>query len=374
MPTSYRQPSIAKPTRHVLWRMWALVCVLWLGLGGFSSAQTAAALDGRIMLESEIRLWLARQQGVDPQQVDITPLDARLRVPDCPSGWTLSLPFNNTQSVRARCEGTQPPRQYIVRTDIRALAQEVITAKQLAAGEVLQAQDLALRPVLPGQAPVFSDIQALVGRALRIDVPEGVTLLPDDLRANVILYRLTRSVFAGDRLSPQDVVSWQAPHQQAPEGFWTGVWPKTAVISRALPAGHVLRREDLATMVPAVVAQTDIPRGTLLTPNMLRIQQLPAPTSGVPYVDNIAQLTFSETTRAIGRGEALGKLDVRAAVLVKRGSKATITVGRGRGFQISTQVEALEDGRLGEQIRLMNRQSGRIITGVVTAAGQVDAL
>lgn len=333
-----------------------------------------AAPDTRAALESDIRLWLARHQGVDAQRVQVTPLDARLRVPACPEGWAISLPFNNLQSVRARCENLDPPRQYIVRVNIEAVTQEVATQRQLPAGHVLQADDLMLRPVLAGQAPVFTDIQALVGRALRIDVPRQVTLLPEDLSNTVTLYRLTRSVFSGDRLRPTDVLAQQVDASMAPEGFWSDAWPKTPVIGRALPTGHVLRASDWASMVPAVVALTNIPRGTILTPQMLQVTTLPAPSNGVPYMASVDPLTASETTRPIARGEPIGKLDVRPAVLVKRGSKVMISVGKGRGFQISTQVEALEDGRLGDQIRLLNRQSGRTISGVVTGPNEAEAL
>lgn len=358
----------------------ALVCVLasgqctWAQTSPPKGAEPSSDAEGRLMLEAEVRLWLARHEGVDPKQVDISPLDARLRVPPCPGGWQMVLPFNNNQSVRARCDSVAPVRQYILRTSVQALAQEVVTQTQLPAGHVLKASDLALRPVLPGQSPVFADIQSLVGRALRIDVPRNVTVLPEDLASTVTVYRLARSVFAGDRLQKRDVVAKAVPPEMAPEGFWSDSWPKDAIITRSLPAGHTLRQGDWASMVPAVVAQTDIPRGTVLTPEMLRLSSLPAPSSGVPYVDTIAQLAYSEVVRPIARGEPIGKLDVRAAVLVKRGSKVTISVGRGQGFQISTQVEAMEDGRLGEQIRFMNRQSGRIISGVVTAANQAEGL
>ena len=324
-------------------------------------------------LESEVRLWLARHQGVDPLRVDIAPLDARLRVPQCPGGWVMSLPFNNTQSVRARCDSAEPARQYILRTNIQALAQEVASVRDLPAGHVLSAEDLVLRTVPPGQAAAFTTPETLVGRVLSQPLTRLQTIRAEQLDSQVTIYRLSRSTFSGDRLQPNEVVASRVPPEQAPEGFWSSAWPTHAVVKRSLPAGHILRNDDWATMVPAVVARTDLPRGTVLTPEMLKIVSLPEPTQGVGYISSIAQLAYSETARPIAREQAISQLDVRAAVLVKRASKVVITVGKGRGFEISTQVEALEDGRLGEQIRLINRQSGRIITGVVTAANQVEA-
>lgn len=364
-----------------LWRaLMSSVLALWCALQAVSAlAQTTApneadAAQARLALESDIRLWLARHQGVDPQRVAVTPLDARLRVPECPGGWAMSLPFNNAQSVRARCDSVAPVRQYILRTAVEDVTQEVAATRDLPAGHTLAAQDLILRPVLPGQSAAFTDPAPLLGRVLSQGLSRNQSVREQQLSQQVTIYRLARSTFAGDTLRPSDVLSSSLPATQAPDNFWSGAWPAQAVISRSLPAGHIVRSDDWAAMVPAVVAQVDIPRGTLLTPEMLRVVSLPEPSGGVPYVDSIAQLAYSETVRAIGREQPLTRLDVRAAVLVKRGSKVVITVGKGQGFEISTQVEALEDGRLGEQIRLINRESGRMVSGRVTAANQVEAL
>jgi flagella basal body P-ring formation protein FlgA len=48
-----------------------------------------------------------------------------------------------------------------------------------------------------------------------------------------------------------------------------------------------------------------------------------------------------------------------------------ILIGQGQGFQIAARVEALQDGRFGEQIKLKNPESGRILSGVVRGPGAV---
>ena len=330
--------------------------------------------EARIALTSDIRFWLSRHEGIDPLQIEVVPLDARLRVPDCPGGWAISLPFNNTQSVRARCEAIEPAREYIVRTRIEALAQEVALARDLPAGHALQRSDLRLSTVLPGQSAVFTDIEPLVGRRLVQDLRAGMRLRPDDLAAHVQVTRLTRATRAGQRLSPADVSTQTVAAELAPADFWAADWPEPAIIARALPAGHILRQGDWASMVTAVVTTADVPRGAMLTPDMLSLQSLPQTQQSAQWLDSLAQATYSETVRPLRRGTPVSRLDVRAATLVKRGAKVQISVGKGKGFEISTQVEALEDGRLGEQIRLINRQSGRIIQGMVTGANTAEAL
>jgi flagella basal body P-ring formation protein FlgA len=51
-----------------------------------------------------------------------------------------------------------------------------------------------------------------------------------------------------------------------------------------------------------------------------------------------------------------------------------ISIGQAQGFQISARVEALQDGRYGEQIKLKNRDSGRMLTGLVKGPNQVQGL
>jgi flagella basal body P-ring formation protein FlgA len=56
--------------------------------------------------------------------------------------------------------------------------------------------------------------------------------------------------------------------------------------------------------------------------------------------------------------------------LVKRGQEVIVTAGEGQGFQISLRAEALQDGGLGEQIRLKNSESGRSLSAVVTGPSE----
>jgi flagella basal body P-ring formation protein FlgA len=60
--------------------------------------------------------------------------------------------------------------------------------------------------------------------------------------------------------------------------------------------------------------------------------------------------------------------------LVKKGQMVLLSVGQAQGFQISARVEAMQDGRFGEQIKLKNRDSGRELSGRVQGPNQVVGL
>ncbi len=56
--------------------------------------------------------------------------------------------------------------------------------------------------------------------------------------------------------------------------------------------------------------------------------------------------------------------------LVRRGELVVMTVGSPATFQISVKAEALQDGKMGEQIKLRNTESGRTLSAIVTGKGQ----
>ncbi|MGA0018244.1 MAG: flagella basal body P-ring formation protein FlgA, partial [Burkholderiaceae bacterium] len=66
--------------------------------------------------------------------------------------------------------------------------------------------------------------------------------------------------------------------------------------------------------------------------------------------------------------------DVRAAVLVKRGAMVQITIGQGQRFAISARLVAEQDGRMGQQIKLKNPDTGRVVMGRVVGSNEVVGL
>ena len=120
-----------------------------------------------------------------------------------------------------------------------------------------------------------------------------------------------------------------------------------------------------------VVTRHLIQRGTQLQPGML--EEVSRPTQGLDpqAVSSLQDLIYGEATRDLPAGQVVRSNDIKRAVLVKQGQSALMSVGQGKGFEITIRVEAMQDGRMGEQIRLKNTESGRLLTGTVTGPGAV---
>ena len=128
------------------------------------------------------------------------------------------------------------------------------------------------------------------------------------------------------------------------------------------------------TLRKVLMAKQQLQRGTRLSPEMFEVVEMAVPNWTPAMLDSTKEVAQMELVRDIPAGALLQGFDARKAILVKQGQMAQLTLGEGKGFQISVKVEALQDGRLGEQIRLKNAESGKILSGVVSGASAVRGI
>jgi len=132
-----------------------------------------------------------------------------------------------------------------------------------------------------------------------------------------------------------------------------------------------------ANPVKMVVAKQLLQRGTVLSADM--VQEVDAPVLPNGQVDtsqltSVKDVQMAELVRDVPAGTPLRSNDIRRAVLVKMGQQVLMTVGNGNDFQIRVRVEALQDGRMGEQVKLKNAESGKSMSGIVTGPNAVKGL
>jgi flagella basal body P-ring formation protein FlgA len=123
-----------------------------------------------------------------------------------------------------------------------------------------------------------------------------------------------------------------------------------------------------------VVARRLIQRGAILQPDMLEEVQASPGNADTQLLSSLKDAQNAELTRDIAAGQALRISDIRRAVIVKQGQSVMFSVGNGKEFQISIRMEAMQDGRLGEQVKLKNPESGRQVSGVVTGLNSAKGL
>jgi flagella basal body P-ring formation protein FlgA len=115
-----------------------------------------------------------------------------------------------------------------------------------------------------------------------------------------------------------------------------------------------------------VVAKRLLQRGVILQPDMLDEVQASPGNADTMLLNTVKDAQNAELTRDIPAGQALRVSDIRRAIMVKQGQTVMLSIGNKNEFQISIRMEAMQDGRLGDQVKLKNPESGRQVSGVVT--------
>jgi flagella basal body P-ring formation protein FlgA len=134
----------------------------------------------------------------------------------------------------------------------------------------------------------------------------------------------------------------------------------------ATPSSAKAEGSTPAILMKALVAKEILKRGTILSPDMFVLTEMPASGMENQVIVDPQLLVNMELVRDLAPNAPLRTYDLKKAVMIKRGQEVQVTAGAGQGFLITMRAEALQEGALGEQIRLKNSESGRSLTAVVT--------
>jgi flagella basal body P-ring formation protein FlgA len=139
-------------------------------------------------------------------------------------------------------------------------------------------------------------------------------------------------------------------------------------------AAATVKAQQAAEIRQVVVAATNLSAGQILQRESLKLERLDAEkVSSTHYLDPNG-LEGQEVVRAVRAGDPIRLSDLRPAVLIRRGEQVMLTVGSPQTFEISVKAEAMQDGKMGEQIKLRNLESGRTLSGVVSGKGTAKGL
>lgn len=139
---------------------------------------------------------------------------------------------------------------------------------------------------------------------------------------------------------------------------------------------HCAGPKPWALLVPAkvlvyqdvVVATRTIARGTLLTKTDLQLEKRPSSELRGAVFERVDPLIRMRTRSQIQAGKPLRAQQIKPQVLIARGEIVTLSTVTSQ-LSVRTRVEALEDGGLGDRVKLRNRVSGRVVEATVKGRG-----
>ena len=241
-------------------------------------------------------------------------------------------------------------------------------------------------PQMGSQASLFNQVKSWMAETHKVK-SEEVTIAPLDPRVQI--QACSKSLTVDHPFSSKDTVRvrcvdpvWQL-YLQVSMPLPPPPPPPPPPVQATAPAGN--QGKPLNPSAPPVVVAAPVSK-TVVVPKRLiqrgaviEADMLEEVTQTGGQVDNsllqsIKDALTAEAVRDLSAGQALRSSDIRRAILVKQGQLVTMTVGEKSGFLITVRVEALQDGRMGDQVRLKNTESGRQISGIVTGPSTVKGL
>ncbi len=130
-----------------------------------------------------------------------------------------------------------------------------------------------------------------------------------------------------------------------------------------IPVTVNLYRQVVTTLTP-------ISKGTIVTQQHLQTRKVAVGSLNGTYYTEVNALVGMQAKRNIRADTAVLETFLELPVLVKRG-EAVVMSAKSGSLMVKMQGTALKDGHGGEQIRVRNTQSKRIINARVTGPGQV---
>ncbi len=127
------------------------------------------------------------------------------------------------------------------------------------------------------------------------------------------------------------------------------VYRSVAVAGRNLQRGDLVSATDLSSEIKDV---SDLRIGFALTPETI---------------------IGKEIKFAVNKGETFRNSALDTPLVIKRGDTVSMESSAG-GISVKTSATAVSDGRIGQQIRVKNNQSARIINAKVVEAGKVQSI
>lgn len=128
---------------------------------------------------------------------------------------------------------------------------------------------------------------------------------------------------------------------------------------------------DINIYRPVLVLAGPVPKGTVLGSGHLVLQERNINSLDGGYFSDMAEVAGMVAKRPLLPGQPLLASQLEPPLLVRKGDAVNVTANSG-GLTIKAAGIALADGRAGEQIRVRNRTSNRIVDARVAGPGQVE--
>ena len=348
--------------------------ILLLGVVcSFAAAQSQYELPlAKQALVHDVQTWVALQTKLRTSQVKVIALDRRLKVPACSSPFEVSFPYEKSQkTVRVAC--SSPEWSAYIGIQIEGDQPALIYTESVAPGDEVNNSVVRMGRTSRSQKGVVADLKTLKGKRLITRGLEGQVVQTNQFADSVIVFQLKNDILKGDVIELGDVIEVFRTTSQISKN---NLFPKTllnnATAARDLRLKTVLSRRDLNIRHLVLMASQAITRGQKLNTTNVGVR----PFYGILPSDalySVGDTKDMELIRTIRPGQPIRASDLKPSLMVKKGDTIVLRSGSGL-LSITTTMIALENGKLDQQISLLNPESNEKIRALIIGSGRAVSL
>ena len=346
--------------------------LFFLVLLGMFQKSVALETDARLNLISDIKIWVSNELVISEEQIKVLALDRRLNVPQCKINYEVSFPYQSSnKTVLAECKDIQW-RAYIGLT-INEETNGYVYKENLPVGTVLKQGDLILTKTQASKRGLLLENSLVDDMVLTTSVEKDQIAELRHISKGRKVFKLLRDLSKGSQVQLTDVqqVIESAAKVSKNQLLIESVFINS-VTSRDLRSGTVLSYSDINLQHKLLAAAKTITPGQKVTKGNTKIIEY----YGKPAADSlksIDDLEYMEALRTIQSGNPIRLSDIKRALMIKKGDSVLLETGKGQ-LLISIRMTALEEGKLDDQVNLMNPESGETVRAIVTGPGKTKGI
>ena len=339
-------------------------------MAAHGSLAQAADLEPKAQMIANIQHWVGLQEGVTATAVEVQANDRRFIVPKCDADFEVDFAFASKSNVQVNCVSLD--WQAILRIQIREQADSLTYARALSQGAAVTERDLL--PVRSstalGLAPLSDPAQA-IGRLLKVSVSEGQLVRLNHFDDAIPVFVALRDIAQGETLSQSlfDSVLVASSGTDFDERFTQGEIAN-AVAIRDVERGARLSLRDFSQTSAAIVVTSLIERGGKFDPSNSQSDVVRSRLPADAVID-FAQLGRAVSKRRLTPGSIVRFSDIAIQPHVVADTTTTLRLSKQK-LTLTMDVFALDDGFLGDRIRVRNQESGETLYATVVDVGLVE--
>jgi len=325
----------------------------------------SASERNQTVLETELINWVVETLDLTHDQITVASLNANVQVQRCEEDLLFAFPFNNYDTVRVSCGDTW---QLFLRISISDSDPVFVANQDIKAGSPITPRNVV--PVDPSDSdtriPFESEFAAR-------DLKAGEVVTDRDVSAGSRVYRVTRAFERGEIVSQNSIESVIGVPDLEAETPILEIEDVRLIAKRSLATHDILVESNVARLSSVIATARALPHGKVIETEDLQIVWIPVDTLQRNHIRSVDEVVGLQTTRQIAPLQHIRRTDLTQALLVKKGDAVTLRISRG-AMTIEMDAIAAESGAFGDQITVVNPNSGKRIRATVVSKNLVAGI